>query len=54
MSKRTITSSRGYTCGIGVELDRCWLNGLKGWGHVRIIHGKYVFGGEGSKNFKGE
>ena len=54
MSKCTIASSRGYTDNVGIELDQCWLNGLKSWGHVRKMHGEDVFGGKGSDKFEGE
>ena len=54
MSKFTIASARGYTGGVGVELDQCWLNGIKIWGHVKRMHSEDVFGGKDSGNFKGE
>ena len=53
MFKCTTASGRGYTGGIVVELDQCWLNGLKSLGRVWRMHGEDVFGGKVSDNFEG-
>ena len=54
ISKCTIASGRGYTGGVGIVLDQCWLNGIKSWGHVKKMHGEDFFGGNVSEKFEGE
>ena len=53
MSNCTTASGSGYTGGFGIELDQCWLNGLKSWVHIKE-NTEDVFGRKVSEKFEGE